>query len=73
VNFRGTILAALLLVGVVDQISDDIVLIEYEKGGRLAYSHVSLDLSACHPVEGQIVHFFEDYKIVSCEELEGVE
>ena len=67
-KINSTILAAFLLVGVVDQISDDIALIEYEKHGKLFYSHVSLDLSACLPVEGQTVHFFKDYKIVSCEE-----
>jgi hypothetical protein len=73
VKINGTVLAALLLIGIVDQISANTALIEYEKDGRLSYSYISLDLSACNPVEGQTVHFFEDYKIVSCEEGEEEE
>jgi len=73
VKINGIVLTALLLIGIVDQISGNVALIEYEKDGRLAYSHISLDLSACHPSEGQTVHFFEDYKIVSCQEDEGEE
>ena len=72
-KINSTVLAALLLVGTVDQVSDNTALIEYEKHGKVAYSYVSLDLSACNPFEGQTVHFFEDYKIVSCEEIEDEE
>jgi len=64
------ILAALLLLGVVDQIDGDTAIIEYEKQGRLMYSYVSVSQSACTPVEGQTVFFFEDYKIVTCEDPE---
>ena len=67
---NGIILAALLLVGVVDQINEDIAVIEYESNGVLMYSSVSLTHSACIPVEGQTVFFFEDYKIVTCEASE---
>lgn len=65
---NGIVLSALLLVGIVDQINGDTVMIEYEKHGKLMYSNVSLSQSACNPVEGQTVHFFEDYKIVTCED-----
>ena len=64
------IIALLLLVGVVDQINEETALIEYEKDGKLMYSNVSLLQSPCMPVEGQTVYFFEDYKIVTCEEAE---
>tara|TARA_R100000664_G_scaffold34166_1_gene54572 strand:+ start:8429 stop:8650 length:222 start_codon:yes stop_codon:yes gene_type:complete len=73
VRFSNTILAALLLIGIVDQIDGDIALVEYRDGGKIAYSQVSLDLSACQPFEGQKVHFFKDYKIVSCIEDKGEE
>ena len=66
---KDIILAALLLVGIVDQISDGKAMIEYEERGKLKYSYVSLDLSSCVPTEGQTVHFFKDYKIVTCEEI----
>ncbi len=65
---KDIILAGLLLVGIVDQISDGKAMIEYEENGKLKYSYVSLDLSPCVPTEGQTVHFFEDYKIVTCVE-----
>jgi len=61
------ILLFLLLFGIVDQINGDIVTIEYEKNGKIIYSEVSLVQSACVPHEGQSVHFFKDYKIVSCQ------
>ena len=67
-KINSTLLAALLLMGVVDQISDSTALIEYENHGKIFYSHVSLDISACRPEEGLTVHFFKDYIIVSCEE-----
>ena len=55
-------------MGVVDKIEDDVALVEYERNGGLQYSHVLLSQSACQPVEGQKVYFFEDYKIVKCED-----
>lgn len=64
----NSILAALLLIGVVDQINDDAILVEYINGGRTSYSTVSLAQSACVPREGQKVHFYKDYKVVTCEE-----
>ena len=63
---KDIILATLLLVGIVDQIADGKAMIEYEHEGKLKYSYVSLDLSPCAPKEGQTVHFFKDYKIVTC-------
>lgn len=63
---KDIILAALLLVGTVDQINGDIAMIEYEDRGRIKYSYVSLSKSACRPTEGQSVHFFEGHKIVIC-------
>ena len=65
---NSTILSALLLFGIVDQIYDDVVVIEYEKSGKIMHTNVSLSQSACVPVEGQRVYFFEDYKIVTCED-----
>ena len=62
--------ALLLLVGIVDRIEGNIALIEYEKHGKLYHTQVLLSQSACQPVEGQKVHFFEDYKIVVCEDTE---
>ena len=62
------LLAALLLLGVVDQINGDSITVEYEEDGYLTYSTVSLNHSACTPREGQKVYFFKDYKIVSCED-----
>lgn len=64
----SNIIAALLIVGIVDQINGDSAVIEYEKKGRLEYSTVSLYSSSCMPREGQTVYFFEDYKIVTCED-----
>lgn len=61
------LVTALLLFGIVDQISDNTAVIEYEKNGRLYHSSVNLDLSACMPKEGQKVAFYKDYKIVTCD------
>tara|TARA_Y100001938_G_C8049274_1_gene410752 strand:+ start:583 stop:798 length:216 start_codon:yes stop_codon:yes gene_type:complete len=58
----------LLLIGIVDQINDDIAIVEYTHQGIVKHTKVSLDLSACKPVEGQTVYFYKDYKIVTCEE-----
>lgn len=58
----------LLIFGIVDQINDDKIVIEYEKRGRLMHTTVSLSQSACAPKEGQGVYFFEDYKVVTCEQ-----
>ena len=62
------LLAALLLLGIVDQINGDSITVEYEKDGYLSYSTFSLNDSVCTPHEGQKVYFFRDYKIVSCED-----
>lgn len=60
-----------LLLGVVDQISGDTVLIEYKTAaGVLSHTSVSMSQSACIPKEGQTVHFFKDYKIVKCEDIQ---
>ncbi len=59
---------SLILFGLVDQINGNIALIEYESKGRILYSEVDLDLSACEPKEGERVSFLKDYKIVTCGE-----
>ena len=57
----------LLLLGIVDQISDGTAVVEYEeRPGIITHSEVDLSLSACTPREGQHVYFFRDYKIVTC-------
>ena len=55
-----------LLLGMVDQINDDVAVVEYKVGDFIMHSEVSLDLSACNPSEGQSVYFYKDYKIVTC-------
>ena len=67
-NLTSFIVSALLIVGVVDQINGEQAVIEYTKKGRIMYSTVSLEHSACLPREGSKVYFFEDYKIVTCED-----
>ena len=64
----STIVSMLLILGIVDQIHDDIAVVEYKEHGKIKHTKVSLDLSTCSPKEGQSVYFFKDYKIVSCEE-----
>ena len=66
-NKFANALLALLLVGLVDQVNGNFAVIEYEKYGRILYSTVTLDLSACQPKEGDWVAFYKDYKIVSCD------
>jgi hypothetical protein len=61
-------LAFLILFGLVDQINGNIAMIEYESKGRILYSEVDLNLSACQPKEGDRVSFLKDYKIVTCGE-----
>ena len=56
-----SVMLALLMVGVVDQINDNIAVVEYESHGSILYSEVDLDLSACIPKEGETVAFFKDY------------
>ena len=62
------IILTLLMVGIVDQINGDVISIEYKKYGKTEHTKVSLSQSACVPSEGQKVHFFEDYKVVTCED-----
>ena len=64
----STIITFLLMMGVVDQVEDNIAIVEYEHYGEVRYTKVDLDLSACSPREGQTVYFYKDYKIVTCEE-----
>lgn len=64
----STIITFLLLVGIVDQVNDNVAIVEYSHGGSIKHTEVNLDLSACDPIEGQTVYFYKDYKIVSCEE-----
>ena len=65
-KIANLVIAALLLVGIVDQINDDSIIVEYEVGNQLKYSEVSLSQSACVPTEGMTVYFFKDYKVVTC-------
>jgi hypothetical protein len=58
----------LLLIGIVDQINNDVAIVEYTQKGVVRHTKVSIDLSACKPNEGQTVYFYKDYKIVTCEE-----
>ena len=64
-NLKHVVLS-LLLIGIVDQISGNIAVIEYESEGNILYSEVDLSLSACVPKEGEVVAFFKDYKVVTC-------
>ena len=65
-NLKKVLVLNLLLIGTVDQINGNSATIEYESKGRIKYSTVSLDMSACIPKEGEKVAFYEDYKIVTC-------
>ena len=60
--------AALLLLGVVEYIYPDIILVSYEQGGKTRVSEVSRSQSVCEPEAGQQVYFLKDYKILTCEE-----
>jgi hypothetical protein len=62
-------IAALLLLGVVEHIYPDVILVSYQHHGKTRYSEVSRSQSACEPEAGQQVHFLKDYKIVTCESL----
>jgi len=62
------LIAALLLLGVVEYIYPDIILVSYEQGGKTKFSEVSRSQSVCEPVTGQQVYFLKDYKILTCEE-----
>ena len=50
-----TILSACLVLGIVDQISNGIALVEYESSGTIEYIGVYLEDALCTPVEGQKV------------------
>ena len=62
------LVAALLLLGVVEYIYPDILLVSYEQGGKTRRSEVSRSQSVCEPVAGQQVYFLKDYKILTCED-----
>ena len=61
-------IAALLLLGVVEYIYPDIILVSYKHGSKTKFSEVSRSQSACEPETGQQVYFLKDYKILTCEE-----
>ena len=66
-NSAQVVLTLGLMIGIVDQISDDKALIEYKSPrGVISYTTVSLAQSACVSSEGQKVYFYKDYKIVTC-------
>ncbi len=54
-----------LMLGFVDQVSDNIALVEYENSGQSKYIILSLDNSLCFPREGQRV-IFDSNRIVLC-------
>ena len=61
------LISMVLMLGVVDQISGDKVLIEYKTShGDVVYTTVSLSQSECKPAEGQSVYFYKDSKVVTC-------
>jgi hypothetical protein len=62
------LIAALLLLGVVEYIYPDIILISYKHGSKTKFSEVSRSQSVCEPIAGQQVYFLKDYKILTCEE-----
>ena len=62
------LIAALLLLGVVEYIYPDIILVSYKHGSKTKFSEVSRSQSACEPEAGQQVYFLKDYKILTCEE-----
>jgi len=64
----NNLIAALLLLGVVEYIYPQTILVSYKHNGKTKFSHVSRDQSACEPEAGQQVYFYKDYKIVTCEE-----
>ncbi len=61
------ILAGILTAGVVDQINEDSVTIEYHAGEEVKYTTVSLKDSDCTPQEGERVRFVPGLKIYLCE------
>ena len=62
------LVAALLLLGVVEYVYPDIILVSYKQGSKTKFSKVSRSQSACEPEAGQQVYFLKDYKILTCEE-----
>ena len=61
------LIAALLLLGVVEYIYPDIILVSYKHGSKTKFSEVSRSQSVCEPIAGQQVYFLKDYKILTCE------
>ena len=66
-RFFSSFLFCCLMVGLVDQISNGVALIEYKKSGKIEYIGIPIADSHCVPVEGQKVIFSED-EIVQCVE-----
>ena len=62
------LVAALLLLGIVEYVYPDTILVSYEQGGKTKLSEVSRSQSVCEPEAGQQVYFLKDYKILTCEE-----
>tara|TARA_B100000131_G_C18071481_1_gene594616 strand:+ start:670 stop:876 length:207 start_codon:yes stop_codon:yes gene_type:complete len=54
-----------LLLGIVDQIHEDIALVEYESKGKMHHIHLIIDKETCNPKEGQEV-MFQNGKIINC-------
>ena len=58
----------LILLGVVEYVYPETILVSYQRHGKTMFSHVSRSQSACEPEAGQEVFFLKDYKIVTCQE-----
>jgi hypothetical protein len=59
------ILSLCLIIGIVDQISNGVALIEIEKDGAIEYIGVDLDSAPCVPTEGQKVEISNEM-IIRC-------
>ena len=62
------LVAAFVLLGLVEYVYPDYILVSYKHHGKTKLSKVSRSQSACEPEAGQQVYFLKDYKILTCEE-----
>jgi hypothetical protein len=62
----NNIIAGLLILGTVEYVEPDKILVAYKHHGKTKYSVVVRALSACDPAVGQQVYFYKDYKVVEC-------
>jgi|6_EtaG_2_1085325.scaffolds.fasta_scaffold396081_2 hypothetical protein len=64
----NNLITALLILGVVEYVYPETILVSYKHHGKTKYSYVSRAQSACEPEAGEEVYFYKDYKIVQCQE-----